>query len=262
MEIVCPAYYPGAKRLVEAIPILSNQGVTAIEVGIDYPAYFNQRDPIELEMLVSRLGSWGIRVHSVHSPFGPSCDFSSLDDRVHERGVDGVIDAMEFARVVDAGVVIVHASDARPSDYNRRLDRARGVLRELSTVAQESGAVLAIENLPPQYLGHTPEEIFGLMNGGSSSMGVCFDSGHANLSGRFMDFAEALLPHAVTTHLHDNDGVDDQHRFPGDGSVPWRKFAAAYHRAGCEAAIMLECIPPEQMAWSQAFQRFRATLGE
>ena len=142
MEIVCPAWYPGADRLVDAIPILSNQGVTAIEIGMYYPEYFDQRDPVELEMLISRLGSWGIRVHSLHCSVRPYCDISSPDDEVHERGVVSLIDAMEFARVVDASLVILHASDKFDRRQTKAMDRARGVIREMSTVAHESGGCL------------------------------------------------------------------------------------------------------------------------
>lgn len=263
LEIVCPAWYRGAEKLVDAIPLLADQGVTAIEIGIDFPDYFDHRNGYELQKMVSALSLSGIRVHSIHSPFGPHYDVSSLDDETHERGVDALIDSIELANLLGAGKVIVHASDVLPGAANGRLERARGVLRELAVVAKEYGVVVALENLPPGYLGHTPEEIFDLLDGTDrGSVGVCFDSGHANLSGRFPDFAQALLPHAVTTHLHDNDGTKDQHRFPGEGTIDWHGFASTYRTSGSNASIMLECIPPDGVLWSEAFQRLRLAMGE
>ena len=263
LEIVCPAWYPGVKKLVDAIPALADQGVTAIEIGIDFPEYFDHRNGTELDSLISRLARAGVRVHSVHSPFGPQYDMSSLDDSVHERGVDSLIDSIELASLLEADKVIVHASDVLPNGANGRLERARGVLREMAGVAQESGIVLALENLPPGYLGHTPEQIDALLAGISpESIGICFDTGHANLSGRFAEFAWAMLPRAVTTHIHDNDGTEDQHKFPGLGVIDWHGFASAYRGSGTKASIMLECIPPDGMAWSEAFQRLRSALGE
>lgn len=263
VEIVCPAWYPGAEKLIDAIPMLADQGVTAIEIGISFPNYFDHREACELRSLMSRLSSCGIRVHSVHSPFGPQYDISSLDDQVHEAGVDALIDAIELASVVGAGHVIAHASDVLQGVPNGRLERARGVLRELAAVATESGVVIALENLPPGYLGHTPAEMVSLLDGISpESIGICFDTGHANLSGRFAAFVEAMLPRAVTTHIHDNDGKEDQHRFPGDGTIDWESFSAAYHRLGPNASIMLECVPPDGVLWSEAFHRLRTALGE
>ena len=263
MEIICPAWYPGAEKLIDAIPLLADQGVTAIEIGISYPNYFDHRETCELHNLMEKLNQSGVRVHSIHSPFGPECDISSLEDKVHEAGVDGLIDSIELASILGAENVIVHASDKLPGPANGRMDRARGVLREMATVATESGIIIAVENLPPNYLGHTPAEMVTLLGGISpDSIGICFDTGHANLSGRFDDFAEAMLPRSVTTHLHDNDGNEDQHGFPGTGSINWELFGAAYHKWGPDASIMLECVPPEGVGWSEAFQRLRTALGE
>ena len=263
MEIVCPAWHPGAEKLIDAIPVLADQGVTAVEIGVDFPEYFDHRDAYEVQRLMSKLAECGVRAHSVHSAFGPSYDISSPDDEVHERGVEALIDSIELAGVLGAGTVIVHASDIVTDRRNRRLDRARGVLREVGVVAKESGVVIALENLPPDHLGHTPDDIEMLTEGtDGDSVAICFDSGHANLSGHFAEFADALLPHAITTHLHDNDGKEDQHRFPGEGTIDWPGFAAAYRASKCEASIMLECKPPEDVLWSEAFHRLRLALGE
>lgn len=263
MEIVCPAWYPGTEELTEAIPALADQGVTAVEIGVSTPECFGRGDSGHLRKLLDVLSSSGIRVHSVHTPFGPNYDVSDLDDSVHERGVDALIDSIELASVMDADKVIVHASDVVNEDRTHRMERARGVLREMAAVASESGIVLALENLPPHYLGHTPDEILALLDGTDrGSVGVCFDSGHANLSGHFAEFASAMLPLAVTTHLHDNNGAEDEHLFPGDGNIDWHGFASTYRILECKASIMLECKPPANVLWSEAFQKLRVALGE
>jgi sugar phosphate isomerase/epimerase len=130
-------------------------------------------------------------------------------------------------------------------------------------VAAESGIVLALENLPPGYLGHTPEEMISLLDRTDrGSVGVCFDSGHANMSGHFTEYAGALLPHAVAIHLHDNDGTSDQHAFPGLGCIDWHGFATTYRVLECKATMVLECKLPGDMIWSEAFQKLRIALGE
>lgn len=263
MEIVCPAWYPGLENLIEAIPVLADQGVTAIEIGVNAPQYFDHRNAADLQKLLSVLSSSGVRVHSIHAPFGADYDVSSLDDVVHERGVDSLINSIELASVIDADKVIMHASEALNGERSGRMERARGVLREVATLASEYGIILALENLPPGYLGQSPEEIISLLDGTDrATVGVCFDSGHANLGGHFAEYASALLPLAVTTHLHDNDGSGDQHKFPGDGNIDWHAFASTYRVLGCKATIMLECKPPVDMQWSEAFQKFRVALSE
>ncbi|MGB9620069.1 MAG: sugar phosphate isomerase/epimerase family protein, partial [Armatimonadota bacterium] len=121
---------------------------------------------------------------------------------------------------------------------------------------------LAVENLPPDYLGHTPEEILGLLDDTEpGSVSVCFDCGHANLSGRFIEFARALLPRSSVTHVHDNDGTSDQHRLPGAGVIDWRSFAEVWLACRCSPAIVLECQSPAPLIWSEAFQVLRKALG-
>lgn len=264
MEIVCPAWHPKADKLVDAVQLLSDEGVTAVEMGLSiHPGYFNPRDGFEVQTLLAELSTYGIRIHSIHSPFGPGYDISSPDDGIHERGVEAIIDSIELASLLDAKYVIVHASDRITNGNGRRMERARGVLREMSSVARESGLVLALENLPPGYLGQDPEQIMELLDGTDrEATAVCFDSGHANLTGRFVELAEALLPLAVTTHLHDNDGLSDQHLFPGAGLIDWAELLAIYKKVGSRASIMLECKCPETMIWSEAFQRLRTAMGD
>lgn len=263
LEIICPAKFPGTQRAVEAIPILADQGVTAVEVSVEFNNYFDHHDPDEVHRLISVLSSSGVRVQSVHGAFGRSYDISSPDDQIHEQGVDGLIESIELASLLDAERVIVHASDFFENNRERRFDRAHGVLKELSAVASEAGIVIALENLIPKFLGYDPDELLALLEGiDPGAIGICFDTGHANLSGRFEEYAETLLPYAVEIHLHDNDGTQDQHKFPGNGTINWPRFAALLRESGSMASMMIECQPPEGIPWSKAFQMFRAQLGE
>lgn len=242
--------------------MLADQGVTAIEISLKDTQYFDYRNAFELDKLLSKLQTSGIRAHSVHSPFGQGYDISSPNDELHERGVDALIDAIEIASVIGAGKVIVHASDKLNNGIARRLERARGVLREVVAIASESNVVLALENLPPNYLGHTSEELFSLVEDIDPSLiRFCFDAGHANLSGNFNELAEALLPYSIVTHLHDNDGLNDQHKFPGEGTINWKQFSSIYKKTRSSASIMLECVPPANIQWSEAFQRLRIAMG-
>lgn len=263
MEIVCPGWFPGAEGLVEAIPLLANQGATEIEINLNSSDSFDRHDCGEVESLIAILADSGLRVHSIHSPHGADCDISNLDDEVHERGVDAIIESIELASMLESQRVIVHASHRLQGPPNGRFERARGVMRELSLVAMDSGIVLALENLPPGYLGHSADELLELLDGcEKKGIGICFDAGHANLSGHLQEFARALLPRSVTVNVHDNDGSKDQHMFPGQGSIDWAAFGDIYRACGCNAGVMLECPPPENTPWNEAFQQLRLALGD
>lgn len=263
MEIVCPASHPGAANLVSAIPLLANQGVTTIEIDLNNERYLTHREVDEMQAIAMALADSGIRVHSIHAPCNDKCDISSLDDAVQECGVDTLIESVELASLLEAGKVVLHASSLLNGHSSGRLERARGALRELSLVARDTGVMLALENLPPGYLGHTPDDVARLLEGCErGGIGICFDAGHANLSGRFAEFTRTLLPHSISAHVHDNDGAQDQHQFPGQGTIDWAVFGDYYRKSGCNASIMLECAPPEGTPWKEAFQRLRMALGD
>ena len=46
-----------------------------------------------------------------------------------------------------------------------------------------------------------------------------------NVSPQFDDrILEKMLPYTVNCHLHDNDGMTDQHLKPGRGNVNWKSI--------------------------------------
>lgn len=255
MDFVCPAWHSSIEDFFEEIPILAAQSVRAIEIGMRSPVFLEDTCHSEIEMVIRDLGRAGIKVNSVHAPFGPSVDLSSFDDNIHEQGVAAIIQAIEFTRMLDAKFLIVHASHGDISDDRaKRLDRARGVIRELAVLAEASEITLAIENLPPQYLSAIPDETLRIVKGAASAnVGVCFDTGHANLSNHFEDFAHQLLPKTVTAHIHDNLGLLDEHLFPGEGSIDWALYGNLIRELCPKAPQMIECKPPEDWDWPRAF---------
>ena len=81
----------------------------------------------------------------------------------------------------------------------------------------------------------------------SSNLGLCYDSGHGNLTEKGVQFPEEstvpliwkelgdpvkweeslpekFAPWMVNCHLHDNNGLNDEHLYPGNGSVDWDRI--------------------------------------
>jgi sugar phosphate isomerase/epimerase len=242
--VSCPSCCTGADTVYNALPIVIAQGIRLVEMALYKPSFFDHTDPDQIDRLIYHLERASLNVNSVHAPFGLEKDISSFDNKVHEVGVDAVIEAIEVARLLGAGYVVVHASDRGVTalDHKKRLDRARGVMRELAVLAEEAGVNLALENLPPGFLCSTPEEMITLIDSISSPcVGVCLDTGHANLTGQFEKWARTVLPRAFGMHLHDNDGQSDQHLFPGMGNIDWKNFARIYLGSETLAPAALEC---------------------
>jgi sugar phosphate isomerase/epimerase len=228
-------------------------GVRAIEIGIGSASFLDISAASEIDRLQRGLRSSGVRVHSVHAASGSAVDFSSFDDEVHEQGVAALIEAIELAHVLEARFTIVHPShEVVTTERRRRLDRAAGVIRELVVIAEESDVTLAVKNMPPGFLCDKSEEMIKLIGAAKSSwVGVCFDTGHANLGPSFHDEAGRLLPLTVTCHIHDNDGSGNQRLFPGQGSIDWTRFAELYHTHCPEASLTVKGKLPDGWNWAR-----------
>jgi len=88
---------------------------------------------------------------------------------------------------------------------------------------------IAVENMVnmPAILGRQPEEIMGIIETvDRENVGFIFDVGHANTNGNVENFLP-LMDRMIHTHVHDNHGERDEHLPVGNGTVPWKKVAAA-----------------------------------
>ncbi|RLE68031.1 MAG: hypothetical protein DRJ43_06295 [Thermoprotei archaeon] len=119
--------------------------------------------------------------------------------------------------------------------------------RALLDVADDYGIMLAVENLGEGF-GSTASHLLGIIESADSRrLGVCVDTGHANLkayTNRVPQLILELRGYVVATHVSDNDGSSDQHLFPGRGSINWREVLRAFGEIGYDRPLNLE-IPGE-----------------
>ena len=54
---------------------------------------------------------------------------------------------------------------------------------------------------------------------------------------------EKMLPYVVNCHLHDNNGINDQHRNIGHGNINWDHIAGLLKTAPALQVIQSEVLP-------------------
>ena len=116
--------------------------------------------------------------------------------------------------------------------------------RDLAKTAEESDVVINLENtfdshhvqLPgdPPFPYTTAQDMLDLAHDiGSSHVGICLDTGHANISGQDIPaMIRAYGEQLTTVHLNDNYGFispvyEDLHLFPGSGRIEWNDVFTA-----------------------------------
>ena len=143
-----------------------------------------------------------------------------------------------------------------------QVDCIKKSLDELLPIAEKLGIVICIENIWHQI--NTPERLLEVKECfPTDALGFCYDAGHANLMDKGRNYPESnpfkawgeitpawddqilekMLPHVVNCHLHDNNGINDQHRNPGSGNINWQHITGLLAKAPRLQVIQSEVIP-------------------
>lgn len=118
-------------------------------------------------------------------------------------------------------------------------------LTPICEYAKKNGVKLCIENMASSceedgdhLYGCTATEILSLAE--ALDVGVCWDFGHANISGRPVSDILCLKDRLVTVHVHDNNTYTDSHMMPFDGKIDWESVASALAEIGYDGYINVE----------------------
>ena len=177
-----------------------------------------------------------------HAPYEPPFDLAGDGDTL--RGPESVSRVLSEvicrAECLGARLTTVHLGTCPPgADQAEALRNVmEGVLAAVPEL-EKRRMHLALENHTPAFLdapvGHSPEEFDWLMEHIQSEwVGRTLDIGHAHIAGRIDDFTARPFDRVFNVHLHDNNGVSDQHLPLGQGTVPWGRvlaqLAGTYHK--------------------------------
>jgi sugar phosphate isomerase/epimerase len=236
-----------ADTAVHGITSLHEAGATTVELFMASARHFDPARPAQVEAVRAALVRTGLRPAVAHLCFGEDVALSATDPVARDAAVQRHLMEMRVAASLGSPVVVVHPG-YRVSDESARashLAASAEALSRLAHVAEELGLDLAVENMPPGYLGATTEELYGLVDGlGSPRAGFCLDTGHAFLAGIPLDgMARAFGSRLFAVHWQDNDGIADQHRIPGAGVVPWTALFAALDEIAYDRPVTLEAAP-------------------
>jgi sugar phosphate isomerase/epimerase len=120
---------------------------------------------------------------------------------------------------------------------------------------------ILLDNIPNEL--STPERLVEMIRMAHfEDVGVCFDVGHAHMAGDLPAAFETLKSLIHSTHIHDNNGQDDQHLWPGAGSLDWRQAMELLRSAPQKPPLLLEVAEDEKVnpieKMGEAFRKLEA----
>jgi sugar phosphate isomerase/epimerase len=254
-EIAVASWILGG-TLTETLHGFHDLGLTLVELSAGYePPNPDLRVEAQVEAVRALAGELGLDFYAVHSEFRERWDLAAPDPAQRAFSVAANQAVIRAAARLGARHVVVHPGQELVPDeaVGEQLRRAEESLRRLAPVAREAGVRLAVENLPPGYVGGNREQMAALLEGlDPETFGFCCDTGHAAVAGEGpAAYVRAFAPRLWGIHYHDNGGKDD-HLFPGRGRIDWEDFFAALREIGYALPITVEALPPEDMPLAQA----------
>jgi sugar phosphate isomerase/epimerase len=189
-----------------------------------------------------------VKLHSLHAPLSRDPEGTSHHSVVsiafterqrRQESMDEIKRALEVAEYAPFHYLITHIGVPGEEYDLHKFDAALTSLEHLRLFAGQRGVEVLVENIPNEL--STPRRLVDFFrHTHMSDLKVCFDSGHALLDGKVEDAFHVLKNFIASTHLHDNDGARDDHRFPFEGNIDWERTIRELHSATPQVPLLLE----------------------
>jgi len=234
---------------MEILDFALKNGFSAIEFKDEYPFFEEMSDAEKTDAREI------IKKHdlfcSVHLPFA-DMNISALKPVLREAAVRVLVDSLKNSAEIGATAVTVHGGNINALNYGEEWfevseERTNTSLRQLQEVAATKGIRLSVENLHEfsarlKRVHSRPEDLLRCRKLLGETTGFTLDIGHAfSTPLKPVDFVRQLeAEHILMIHIHDNNGLEDQHLAVGDGKIDFPAFFQAYTEEGWAFTLMIE----------------------
>lgn len=237
-------YKEVAEAGIRNIVINARRGNLNMEVGEDVG---------KAKQILARLG---LAAPACHGLCAGACHLTEEDSEVWASMLRGHLNLMEQAAELGGRTYVIHlgfGTWSSDSEKHAVWERVRRALDELAPRAESLGMTLALENgFTPDYLVQSAEELISfVVDYGNPAVGICYDSGHAHIAEGVLPVLKILSPHIVTVHLHDNNGKEDQHLIPGQGTIDWPALVTVLSQCPRLKHIETEAANSKQWAFTR-----------
>ncbi|HUQ93527.1 MAG TPA: sugar phosphate isomerase/epimerase family protein [Bryobacteraceae bacterium] len=225
---------------------------------------------------VDELAHWfhdsPMMLHSLHAPMynddcwgrtGPNAVITITEPVKSKRivMVDEIKRALEVAETIPCKYLIQHIGVGGEEYDEYRVDAAFTALEELSVFAKQRGVQILLENIPNKLC--SAERLVQFLEMTHLDLHFCFDTGHANMMEGVEQAYQIMSNRIRSTHVHDNDSVNDTHYFPylkEGGTINWRKTMQLLRSRAEHYPLLLELKEDPSMgspldAISEVFRR-------
>lgn len=251
---------PGSKRtftLPECIEAMKKAGYDRVDVclwSFCAPGKPMAQDNWEdfVAEIIEASKKFDLPVHQTHGNVYSGMEWDDPDYPYHDLQLLTNLRNIRATKMLGGEWMVVHPKNL-PRDPLYSRERAKEAnfryLEPMIEEAKKVGIGLAVENMVDfgnwrrRYCGGDIYELIDLVDSiNDPSVGICLDTGHANLSGVDVGAAvRAIGSRLKCTHINDNhDNGKDEHLFPYFGTVNWTDTVRALKEIGYDGDFSYE----------------------
>jgi len=210
------------------------------EIGFDCFALdgFGKKDFLEV---ADTLRDRGLTI-TFHAPFFDLRP-GAIDRKIRNVTIKRLKQVFDLVPYFEPRTVVCHASfDSRYYVANEDLwlENSRETWKQFISIVAGMNTTIVLENVYES----DPLMLQRLLDSfdRSDHIGVCFDTGHFNAfsTTRLDTWMDALGSYIGELHLHDNNGILDEHSPVGDGTFPFYELFESLHEKKNHPVITLE----------------------
>lgn len=249
MQVGIHAAVLGEPITAAALAAARQAGVDCLECAL-WERAIDPGRPAEIARLRRDIEAAGLYVRSFHADFGAKHDLGGPYAETRQAGRAMVLLAARIAADLGCAYVVVHPGHATADDERpARLRAARDSLEQLLEASEHLGTRFALENMRGGYAGDCAAELEMLTAGlPAERIGFCLDVGHARLCAEGLAVARCMTGRMVNVHLHDNQGAEDEHLMPFDGTMDWGAVMRVLDEARYTGPYVFETAQPTPTA--------------
>jgi len=179
----------------------------------------------EIKQIKRWYKTYDLKMQDLHASAGREKTWYSEKEYSRKAGLELVINRMELCSEVGGMAIVLHPGHSHnPALFKKYRQQLKRSLDELAPVSRKLGVKIALENLPENNVINN--FTFSLLDDYPSSfLGICLDSGHANISKLGRDELNGIKDRILVLHLDGNNGKDDQHHMILTGTMDWDGLA-------------------------------------
>ncbi|PWM43736.1 MAG: sugar phosphate isomerase/epimerase, partial [Clostridiales bacterium] len=176
----------------------------------------------------------GLHIENIHTPFLGVNEFW-IDNLDGEEYLKQQMICIDDCKNHEIQIMVLHINQGLIPPPISKVGLER--LNKLIDKAENENVYLAFENM--RNLEHLQYIFYKIQ---SEKTKFCYDSGHHNCKTSSEDLLTEFSDKLIAINLHDNNGLDDEHKLPFDGTIDWNSTIQSLKKSNYTDAMCLEVI--------------------